>query len=132
MRRSAPCHILSADPWASDDSPGPPTGSDRCEYESVPSLPLVSLSPTIREAVSPGRPTAAALALRTARCDAAVRVPGVRWSCPALMVHCTSPCSMRRLGSATARRPRLLRLALLAAGGRSGGGGRAAERPVVG
>ena len=132
MRRSAPCHILSVDPWASDDSPGPPTGSDRCEYESVPSLPLVSLSPTIREAVSPGRPTAAVLALRTARCDAAVRVPGVRWSCPALMVHCTSPCSMRRLGSATARRPRLLRLALLAAGGRSGGGGRAAERPVVG
>lgn len=119
VRRSAPCHILSADPWASDDSPGPPTGSgsDRgAEYESMPSVPLVSLSPAIRGAASasPGRPAAApapALASRTARCDAAVRLPGVRWSCPALMVYCASPCSRRRLGSGTARHPALLRLA---------------------
>ena len=26
---------LSADPWTSDDSPGPPTGSERCEHEPL-------------------------------------------------------------------------------------------------
>ena len=81
MRRSAPCHILSVDPWASDDSPTS-TGVG----EDVSGSPLVSLSPPKTREAASSRPTAT---LCTTRCDLA-RAPGVRWSCPALMVHCAS------------------------------------------
>ena len=79
MRRSAPCHTLTqdldADPWASDGSPTCETGG-----------PTVSLSPPRVQEVASARVPAV---LGATRRDVA-QPPGVRWSCPALMLRCAS------------------------------------------
>lgn len=107
VRRSAPCQILSVDPWTSDDSPA-------CE-RSAPLLfaedpllppPAVSLSPpSIRKEPGGGRATGGSGGRRRASHKRAEPLraaaappplpPNVRWSCPALMVHLPSAAELR-------------------------------------